>query len=479
MNKKGVLLALVMTALLGVAAWWLTRPAGTDTARPPGPLLPMVDPTAVQSVTVSWGERRGLVLRPDASVDAWMMSENGTQAPWSWPVEAETVRGAIRLLCAAEAVQASGAVIRPGGATVSLDLPGGAKIVVACSADALAGRAAAKVTRADGVSEEVLIPESVARLFEARAIESWRTRRALPLAAGPSRIRILGSSSSCELSRAGGTWGVVEPGLGRADEPAIADLLARLAGLEFERFSEGADGAADTGLTGDAPEIRVEADRRAIQGETVDRRTVVQAIRVGGRADLSGAGVFLEARGAEVRTPGGETLAAWGPVVGVGDAKKLAAISADPLMYLDRRAVWAPMADVTGVAFLSEDPGAVGAVVMISREAQGWRWSHAGGEASPMPLEDVRPLEALLRLLCETRADTVARADGASPAGPVVRIEVQRREAAGPQRVALTIGGPDAARWLAVTSEGLERRYPAAALAPLWSWSQDQLKPAR
>lgn len=477
MNRKGVLIALVLTALLAVAAWWISRPAGPGVAATPGPVLPGLDAGQLTSLTIAWKDGSRARLVPAGIADAWVLTTESDRSRATWPVEAEVVRGAARLLANAMAQPAPGTGASLGGPTVKLAAASG-PVRIEIAAEALAGRHAARVTEGNGPVREVLIAESVARLFEPRAVTAWRTARAIPLQVPPSRVTISGVQGACELSRAGGNWGIIHPPLGRADERSVAELLGKLAGLSIGRFVEAGPEMAETGLHDSSPSITIESDRRTAEGERVLRRVLTQTIRVGGPADPSGQSVFLELSGSELDAETGRPALIWGTLVGVADASSLAAMAADPLAYVDRRAMPRPAADVTSLSFAAEGAGtAEPPVTVIERTADGWVWSVGGDRARPIPLEDRRPLEALLRLLCEERADRVARIDAESSAA--MRIEITQLSAE-PTTVHLGFteepGGPGLLR---VRIAGLERHYPLADWTTVRNWIEDRVRPPR
>ncbi|MCC6676483.1 MAG: hypothetical protein IT436_05005 [Phycisphaerales bacterium] len=478
MNKKGVLLAIVITALLAAAAWWISRPARPGPVAAPGPILPGIDPAEVKSLVIRWRNGDEVRVSKSASADSWMLHDGRGGAEVRWPVEAEVARGAARLLCSAEGQEAAGASVGDGGPAVEMEFGSGRKVEARFAADALAGRCAVRVLRADGTSGVFLVAESVARLFESRAVRSWRSRRVLPVDGPASRIAISGQGGACGLSRAGGAWGVIEPALGRADEQAVAELLSRLAAVELDRFAEG-EAPGETGLGESSPRISVESDRRAIEGEDVARRMVAQHIRIGGRADLSAKTVFVEVGGTEIDVRTGTELSSWGPVIGVADATKLAAISADPLAYIDRRTCDVPAADIVGLSFSVAGPGETAdPVTVMSRSAEGWVWSLSGQPPRPVAIEDVRQLEALLRLLCEERSQRVLKAEPQAAHGVCIEVAQRGRP---PRTVRLRSTGPgdDPAAWLGITSDGLERRYPLAGWTTVRSWAEDRVRPPR
>lgn len=475
MNRTGVLLAVIMTALLGLAAWWALRPTGPGLVTAPGPIAAGVDAGELKSLTVAWQDGGRVRMARGPVAGTWMLSEGDSAADRGWPVDAETLRRAVRLLCDAEGQQAAGEKPVYNGPAVEMVLQSGRTVRAEFAADVLAGRRAVRVADSERGLKEYLTTDSLARLFEPRAVRSWRSRRGLAMEGPPSRIVISGETSSCILSRAGGAWGVIEPPMGRADDQAMSALVARLGSLELESFAEPGTPIADTGLTARSPTIAVESDRRAIDGEHVMRRTLRQTIRVGGRADVAGTRVFVELAGEEQDAESGSSLAGWGPVIGIADPTKLAAIAADPLAYVERRACDAPAADITGLTFSSANPSSA-APVVIQRSADGWTWAAEGGPVAPVPPEDVKPLETLLRLLCEQRADQVVRAESPPPEG--VRIMLARRDAP-PLEVTLRPVADSPVAALGISVAGLERRYAAAAWTPVMNWVGDRVRAAR
>lgn len=475
MNKAGVVIALLVTALLGVAAWWLTRPGGTG--RPAGPvaIAAGVDPALARTIKIGWVEGGDATISKVGAGDVWMMAESGP-AGFSWPVEAETARAALRLLCAAEGEETPAPPAAPSGPRVQVEFEGGARLVVHFSDGSLAGRCVVGVEVAGGPPRSYLVADSLARLFEERAIGAWRSRRALPIEATVSRVQLEGAGERVSLSRAGGSWGLIEPGLGRADERAVAELLSKLGGIEVERFERSGGAGPDTGLSVDAASVTVESDRRVIAGDSLDRRTLTQHVRIGARADIAGRSVFVELSGRESDPASGRDVLAWGPVVAVVESSRLSGIATDPVAYVDRRACPSPPADIAGLTFRSAGDSAV-TVTAVDRSVEGWTWTTDGGPAAPVPLEDVRPLEAMLRLVCEERAAGVFRAT-AEPSG--IEVQLARR---GEPAVSLVVTAAPAAvgeaAWLEITADGITRRYPLEAWSGVRQWIEDRVRPRR
>lgn len=484
MNRKGVLVSVVLMALLAVAAWWAMRPGRVANGAGPALVLPGWDAGVVRVVRIGWPDGSSAVLRAGVTPESWMLETSGPAGAGAgerWPVNAATVRAALRLISEAmgEAQSAAQPEFAAGGPVVELEAIDGRRAQLEIAGQTLAGRVAMRVADDAGAGARAyLMADSLARLFEREAVRAWRSTRLLPVEVSPSRIAISTRGGPCELTKVANRWGLVDPPLGRADAEAVARLIADLSGLEVARLG---GGESEGGFGPDSPRLMVGADQRVVAGDDVRRRTIQQDLTIGGPADVAGRTVFVRLSGRSVGGDGQEE-SAWGPVVGVADAAKLAAVPTAALDFVDRRAVAMPVADVREVRFFAvsdDEPGAFpgAAATTARREASGWTWRAGGEPAAAMSDGEAKMLQSLLQLLSDQRAEEVTTRPGGEE---LARLELRGVEGAG--GVQLTLGMEPAAGGgtrLFVRDERVQRWYSAQASAGLANWIRACVSPAR
>lgn len=487
MNKKGVILSVILTALLGIAAWWMTRPSRTAAPAGPVAIMPSLDPSAITEIQVSSTADRADSVRAGRLPNLWLITRMPTTAgetPLTWIADAGVVRAAARVLLEAQGEPAEVAAAMNWGASfprVQVGAP--PKRMVLEFGSELAGRVTARVGDGGPSGARVFMaPATLAAMFKPDSMKAWRSKRLMPVEATPARVRIEAGGDVCQLSRAGGSWGIVEPALGRGDDPAIAELLTRLAGLEVTRFADDTVERAESGLTSHSPRILMEADRRAVTGEQVQRQTIVQEIRIGGRADVGGKTVFVQMSGKILDADNGSEIESWGPVLAVADAAGLSSIATSPVAYVNRRALNAPAADVARL----EVSGATGSseaspTTIIERRSGSWTWSINSGAAEPVPTDDAKMLEAVLKLLCDERSAETAPAGTTKPTETALFVGVNVT-AGGVAKPLLLMAMPDEAGspgWLVIDDGVVARRYPLKPWTSVANWLRARLNVPR
>lgn len=489
MNKKGVILSVILTALLGFAAWWMSRPSRTTAPTGPVAILPGVDPAGVTGIQVISAPDRVDSVRAGKLPNLWLITRESTsvtEKAMSWPADANVVRAAGRVLAEAQGEPADASAATNWAASfprVRVDAP--SKRVQLEFGSELAGRVTVRVGEGEpNVARVFMAPATLAAMFKPDSMKAWRSKRLMPVESSPARVRIEAAGEVCQLSRAGGSWGIVEPALGRGDDPSIAELLTRIAGLEVVRFADDTADQSESGLTSRSPRILMEADRRAVTGEQVQRQTIVQEIRIGGRADVGGKTVFVQMSGKIMDADGGSEIESWGPLLGVADAAGLSSIATSPTAYVNRRAMNVPAADVTRLevsSVISADTPGLNPTTVIERGSEAWTWSMNSGAAERVPPDDAKMLDAVLKLLCDERSAEVAppAASKATEAATSVRVNIAAGVVA--KQLLLTAipeeaGSPGA---LIIDDGTVERRYPLKPWASVMNWLRARLNVPR
>lgn len=414
MTSKSAAIALLITALLAAATLLVLRKPGG--APEPVSLLPPIGDSPSLRIETG-GEAYEISAGPLPGV--WTLRNS---AGIAWPVSPVRVRAALRLLGMTELEDARSVPRGPESSPLSVTITpaaGGGPITIAFGRLAAGGRAPVQVGGA-GAWRSGFCDARIPELFEARSIAQWFEGAALPYRDAPAQsIRLARDGSELELAAAGAAWSIRRPIVWPADGPACEDLRRSLAGAAA-RVVPGGEAPREHGLT-----IELTSERREEREGSVRRTRIVQSIRLGPAADLSSRTAFatLEARAVE---PDGASSVLWGPIVAVVSQEDFASVSLRPDAFASRIAWSGAAPEVRAVSIAP--PSSEGAI-RFALDLAGWTRSGAAPNR-----EESDAVAALLRLLCDERADAVtfSRAEAAPLAtirfGPAEAPEAQSVE---------------------------------------------------
>lgn len=417
MTSKSAAIALLITALLAATTLLVLRKPGGGTPERAS-LLPAVGDSPTLRIETG-GEAYEVAPGPLPGV--WTLR---TKAGIAWPVSPVRVRAALRLLSEAELEDARSAPRAPEDSPLSVTITpaaGGSSVTIAFGRLAAGGRAPVQVGVAGNWRAgfcDARIPE----LFEARSMAQWFEGAAIPYRDAPVQsIRLARDGTELELAAVGAAWSIRRPMVWPADAPACEQLRRSLAGAAA-RIVPGGEAPQEAGLT-----IELVSERREEREGEVRRTRIVQSIRLGPAADLSSRTAFatLEARAV---APDGATSVLWGPTVAVVSQEDFASVSLRPEAFASRVAWSGAAPEVRAVSIAP--PSSEGAV-KFALDLAGWK-----RDGAPTPnKEEGDAVAALLRLLCDERADAVtfSRAEAA----PVATIRFGPAEAPEAQSVEL------------------------------------------
>lgn len=465
MSRKAVIGSLVLAlALLAAAYLLLARP---DDAPPQGPLLAF-SPSQAASIEVrhASAERESVHRLADSADWEVRWAPSGEDAIRAWPAVGSNVRAALRILSTLTAAAAADPGMRPDparSAEVTVALEDRSERRLLLGTDVLGGRVLAQVMDPSGPARAVWVDAAVADAFAGTGLRAWRDKAAFPgLGRSASRITIRSGGATLSLARVAGRWGLREPLGAPADEKAVNALLDRLAAMQVVDFG---DAAAHTPAAGQPPlaSITIETDQREAAGDGFVTRTLARNAEFSGVAGLAGDQALVRLRRTATAPGEGGTGAEEAPVytftVPLADVTGL---SPAPDAYLSRVASPSAAPDVGQVVIRGEKP-----TREFHRSIDGWDQVAAGASKAPATPSDVAGVEALLRLLCEVRAES---ASTAVPAGWEPARTVELRSLGGEPLATLRIGlCGERQRILAVETAPVWRSYGAGA-AMLMEW---------
>jgi len=254
-----------------------------------------------------------------------------------------------------------------------------------------------------------------------------------------------GISRRIELARRGAGWQLVAPISTRADRAAVErwiEALARARALGV--VTDAAPSLAAFGLDAPFGVVEVRSTRRVPEGDSVREERTVERVELG----------------APVR-PGAEER--YARVEGRPDVLELDAASAAtfmplPMALVEATATGVRAADVREVVVERDDVSWT-----ATRDGAGWRVVREGaGDSGPV---DAQPVDALLSLLCESRASDISL----HPAPAELTVATVRLVGFdGRMRATVRISRErDGGRWGMDDGSGVLRVWPASAALPL------------
>jgi hypothetical protein len=416
-TPKVIIPAVLIALALGAGAYIATRPQ--TTAAPA--ITPLLDAatTDVTRFTVTFTDGR-ISFERQPETRTWVMSASQPENPQTttnsaaigWPAADGAVRGFLRLLTELTIVPEPNR--EPQGtpaATITIEA-GDHVDSIELFPPALGDRSLIRVTRNDKPAIISTLSGEHAKLFERKAMESWREKRAL---AGPSSepagLRVSSSGRAAVVSRVGTAWVVGEDGTpesrSRADSATIARVIGIAENAEILRFNDRSPPSRSVaGL--DEPSAVIELDTLILAPERNDviRLLLRRRLELGGIADTNGESLHAVVSAALVdpRDPDAAPKPLWGPMPLVVARGTLGTVPVEPAAYIVRLAL--PNVTTADVAALRVRGGPLADRTAEFRVTTNG-WSRIAANGTPTTLDDaaVLTLRNALALLTEIPAD--------------------------------------------------------------------------
>jgi len=414
MTNRPVLIVLILAVLLGAASFFVLRkPTGGQPSQPIS-WLKGLDVTQLRSVQFDWGNASPIanIMREPATGE-WLLVRVGTPAR---PIGVERLRPFLRLLSDLAPLEGETGAKPPEAAiTLTLALANDTTHTIRIGSSPLGGKVVAAIDD-DRAPRVMMIDDGIRRMVQAESLLAWRDTQFFPRSGlDPSRVRIDANAATLQLSRVQGRWGIVSPLSAPASEPAMKALIRELATLKGARLLDDVDASSDVvGAQTPSAIIRLESDLRIPRGNDVDRRTLVEELRIGKPADL-GSGSFYATSSASITDPAsGSSAVIWGPTTLTVSKDVVASLSISPTTFVSKRSVPFPGADVRSIA-LAADGGPMGSelappspatpTTTFRQGARGWEALVASStpDSLPKPLEGAAAagIAGLVRALCD------------------------------------------------------------------------------
>ncbi len=447
-------------------AWLLLRPQPAATISAAPTWIARLD-TSLSRITVTPRGGTEMVVERSDIPDVWLLREG----PAAWPISGQRISALTRLITDLErspAVEPADA----SGVRVTLRDNSG-EHALSIGPAALGGKALIKI---EGNTDSYRLADAgLARVFEGAGLRAWREPRPFISLTGESadfsRVRLQTVGRQVIVAKVAGRWGVQVPLAAPADQDSCLKVASMLAGLTLERLVDQPPGGEDAlGLASPSAIIDTETDFRTVRGGDVQRRVLLQQLKIGGPADPSGKSLWASVQ-AQWMDPATRTVtSAWGPALGVIRRADVEPLSADVTGYLARRSVQVPSEDVSRVTVVRDDaamrpPATTAATpadlpprrLFFERYLDAWRMTPLNGSPrEPAPSEHAE-LETLLELLCDIPADAIG---DEPPAGTVSMLRI-RLEATG-------AGGDIGVGAAQVTKDGTTRPAVVLRVGPLF-----------
>ncbi len=478
-NKTPIFIVLALALGLGVAAYVLLT--GQEPAKGPEPVawLASLDEGRVPSLKIRWeGGGEALVAR-EASTGLWLLRVDAT-APW--PVPVQRMRPLLRLLADVGRL-VPGPGREPASAThVEVSLSDGTSRTIRFSDSPLGGRTLAMIEEGPGKVRYAEVDDGIRKALARDSLLGWREPQVLPHeGVDPSRIRVENGRGRLALSRVQNRWALTMPYTAPASPEAVIKLVRQIAGLASDRFLI-ATAPDDESLGADNPStfVRLETDLRLDHGDQVDRRTLVEEIRVGRSADLAGTTLHSVVSARLVDPATNQERVLWGPVDLVLSREKVEHLVTLGDGYLSPRSSQLAAADVAGLtleplrgSMESDAPASAGERRRFRLAIEGWSSIDEGGQAKRLEKADAAQVAALVKALCELPA---GRAGTGLPEAtrPVARALMQSSAGGAGETLWLGVAGDGA---LVVRAGTIVRAYAEPWAAGLVQWLRTQLPP--
>jgi len=407
MSKPAVIGSLILAIVLAGLAAFLLRP--TPPAPTASPILAF-RPSDVEEIRIVLP---GKVERLIRAGEGWSHLVAGEPEESAWPVSPSNVEGALRLLTAmiGEPID-PGEAPRTGSQAPVIEIDVGSSLGVRtwrllASPVALGGRRAITVVSPSGEMTHARVEGEIFDALLDTGPLAWREMFALPgVSLDTSRIAMRTQRGLVTLLRSRGQWLMSDPVPAPAHEPAVTDLLQRLAGIRLERFIDEpeADPEAAYGLDNPEAQVRLEREiRRATAGGEVERTIEVRDLTIGDPADLAGELRFARVTRTFRRAAPDATPEVSERIVVIQHAS-LERIAPQAAVYIDPRTLQRPPEDIGGVEVVTLRSESPEVITSLSRTLDGWQRTIPD---SPIILKQEKRLEAFIREMCAAAADSV------------------------------------------------------------------------
>lgn len=405
MSSRPAILALLITLLLAVGAYFVLRPEPAKTnpfgAFKVGDRPMAVDTTGVTAITIENPPAAAQVLEKAAD-GRWSWRESA-KATRRFALDETRTRAFFRMFAEAQSIadvpEDTHLPPQPLPVVLTLRSPAG-DTVIRLSPRALGGQVLAEIVDHGGKPRPAVLKDDVLTVLTSPGPSAWRDPR--PLAADPalaSRITFTDATgtSGFGLVRRDGQWSLAAPAPAGipADFTAVAAVIKTIDSLTITRFFDG-DTQPTTAAAGlDTPSgvLTLEFDDRTIdpatQQPTVKTRTA--RLVLGQPADAKGVTLYASA-------DGGATI------VGV-DALPLSKLTTPAHTLAMRTATRTPAADVGAVEIASGTR-----TVRLTRDSVSGRWTETLDATAPVTQDPAKAAESetILTLFTKTVADSVS-----------------------------------------------------------------------
>jgi len=393
---------LLSIALIGSAVLVLRSPPG------PGGTVTLLSllPSQVESIRLDAPGQPPIIVRQDGHRREWMIVVVGMNGAESrWPASEARVRAALRVLSSLSGEAGDPIPDADLGPVVTIASTDGEKWRLRLAAQTLAGRGRVRVESPSGRVTSALVSDDAHAMLAWQGMMQWRDVRALPGFDGfASRVRADSGENPLRLALVRGRWGIQSPFVAPAEPRIVRELLRAFESVSVVRFR---DELSSPTLDRPLLVIEIETDVPSPTGEERDRRVVVRRLLVLEPADPAGARYIALAE-ATVLTPHSnavESIA--GPTFVEVSAESLSALPIDPELFIARRAVAVPPADVGRIEL---------STFIFERTHEGWVMLD-GDRPTPLAHEHADGLETVLMLLGDVPADAVRRSGAEPPSG--------------------------------------------------------------
>lgn len=495
MSKGPVIVVLILAVLLGGLTFFVLKKPTPTSGEQPVAWLASLDASQVKALRVLWEDGKpGAQFSREPVTGEWLLTAPGTTP---WPVAVERMRPFLRLMNDVARVPAEAdASLSGGSTTLEFAMVDGSARTVRIGSAPLGGKVLAMIdTKGEGSSDSrgVLIDDGIRKMVQPESLVAWRDARLVPRAGvEPSRVYLENAATKLAISRVQGRWGITSPMICPASEDAMKALVRQIASMKGDRIMDEVDangpivGASEPVLV-----VRLESDLRITSGSDIQRRTLVEEVRVGKPADMSGVNYYATVAASVTDAATNASTALWGPTTIVIPKDKLETLKADVAAYASKRSLPFPGADVNGISLaLDAEPmgaaisGASGATEIppanvghqFKLTLKGWAAMDSSGGVLPLEGASAAGVAGLARALGDI--DSAAIGSTASEeVRPLARCTVTGVGGAGSETVRLGVG-TDAGRTILVVQNGpVFRVYNDEWVAGLVGWIRSVVKP--
>lgn len=409
MSTRPAIIALLITLLLAVAAYFVLKPpSGPATGSSiidQGERLLTLDPATLQAITLTVPPAQPQVI--DHNADGrwyWRSSPTSTRI---YALDDSRARALIRLLAESKGVAApqNSRPLPESPSPIKLTLHGpDGDTTLRLSPRALGGQVLVDVaTPGLPTPRPAVINDDLLTVLTSPGPSAWRDTRALtgdPAQAARITFTDGTGKTGFGLARRDGQWFVTPPAAvtAPAENDPVAAVLKTLDSLNIARFYDEATQptAQAAGLDKPTAILTLEYDDRSIDPATQKPVTATRTLKLlfGQPADTEGTTLYTSA-------DGGKTIFA----VSALPLTKLTAPASNLVM---RAATRTPAADVGSIEFASPAPSS--RALKLARDGVTGRWSETLDTATPITQDPTKAAtsESILAFFTRIGADTVS-----------------------------------------------------------------------